>query len=50
MTRTGNIQPSLDYEEHAKVGNDLVGAKKVVVIDTDGNQIVDFGSKLLQAR
>lgn len=36
---TGNIQPSIDLEEHQ--GN--LNAKRIVVLDGSGNQITSFG-------
>lgn len=39
---TGNVQPSVDLEEHARIGN--VDGKKVFVLDNEGNQITNFGS------
>ena len=38
---TGNVQPSVDLEEHISIGG--VDGKKVFVIDNAGNQITSFG-------
>ena len=38
----GNVQPSLDAEEHTHISN--VGGKKVFVIDNAGNQIISFSA------
>lgn len=42
----GNIQPQLDLEEHAHVGAEEIGAKKVVVLDNAGNQFLGGGFNL----
>lgn len=36
--RTGNMQPMMDWEEHAEVNG--VAAKKVVLLDQNGNQSI----------
>lgn len=41
MKRTGNIQPTLDKDESASVNG--VYAKKVIILDASGNQVVGFG-------
>ena len=45
-THTGNIQPTLDMEEHITINS--IPGKKVYVIDSQGN-VVDFGSDSNQA-
>lgn len=40
-THFGNVQPAIDYEEHARIGG--IDGKKVFVFDHEGNQIVAFG-------
>jgi len=46
LNHVGNVQPSIDKEEHYHVGGveTGAGAKKVVVLDGDGNQVTSFGS------
>lgn len=36
---SGNIQPSIDYEEHQQIGG--VNGKKVFIFDNNGNQIIN---------
>jgi len=40
MTKTGNVVPAVTEDEHAQVGTIGIGAKKVILLDNDGNQVV----------
>ena len=46
-SHSGNVQPSLDAEEHSRIGG--VDGKKVFVLDNAGNQIVSFGGNLFSS-
>lgn len=39
---SGNTQPAIDQEEHARIGG--LDGKKVFVLDNAGNQITSFGN------
>jgi hypothetical protein len=46
MTRLGgNVVPETTDQEHAEVGPAKIHAKKVLVLDSYGNQVVDFGTR-----
>lgn len=40
-THTGNVEPSLSLEEHARIGG--LDGRKVFVFDNAGNQVTSFG-------
>lgn len=45
MRLGGNVVPEVTDKEHVQIGDAKIPAKKVVILDAYGNQIIDFGTR-----